>query len=411
MIAGSGPAGAVAACVLARGGARVLLADPSRFPRDKACGDVVGPRGKALLDELGLLPEAAAPAGDVVLTGPRWHSVRLPWPAGKTYPTGAIVVKRETLDGGLHAAASAAGAEIRAARVQDVGTASEGVCVRLSDGSTARAAFVIGGDGALSRVATAAGLLRPERALWGFALRAYVAGQVDAPHIVFWAPDGRRPLPGYGWAFPAGPGQVNLGVGLGLRGARGRAAAAADLLLAFTRALEQRGMLQPGTRLEARRGGWMRMGLAGCVPAAGRVLLTGDAAGLVNPLQGEGISEAIGSGRAAAEAILQRPGDAAAAYASQLARAFGEFQAIAGAAQEVFLARARLRTLVATALTAPVAGRAAAPGLATWWNDLLDGAVGPGLRRATALALAVRLATLGTGRRRERLQQDPLAVS
>ena len=155
----------------------------------------------------------------------------------------------------------------------------------------------------------------------------------------------------------------------------------------------------------------MRMGLAGCVPAAGRVLLTGDAAGLVNPLQGEGISEAVGSGRAAAEAILRRPGDAAAAYAGELASAFGEFQAIAGAAHEAFLARARLRTLVATALTAPVAGRAAAPGLATWWNDLLDGAVGQGLRRATALAAAVRLATLGTSRRRERLQQEPLAVS
>lgn len=69
VIAGSGPAGAVAATVLARGGARVLLVDPGRFPRDKACGDIVGPRGVKVLDELAVLPADDGPAADVVLVG------------------------------------------------------------------------------------------------------------------------------------------------------------------------------------------------------------------------------------------------------------------------------------------------------------------------------------------------------
>ena len=402
VVAGSGPAGAVTALVLARAGATVLLADAARFPRDKACGDVVGPRGVALLRQLGVLPAEAVPVGDVVLVGPTWRGVRLPWPGGKTYPSDALVVRRERLDDVLHTAALSAGAAYRAARLADVIPEPDEARVRLSDGSRVRASFVIGADGALSRVASAVGLLRPHRALWGFALRGYVAGAVSAPHIVFWAPDGRRPVPGYGWVFPAGQNQVNVGLGLGLRESRKRAALAGRLLPAFVLALEARGLLPPGTCLESRRGGWLRMGLSGCVPASGRVLLVGDAAGLVNPLQGEGISEAMASGRAAANAIVERPRSAADAYRHALAHAFGGFQAEAGAAHEAFVARPHLRRLAANALPASVTRRGTAPGLAIWWNDLLEGArPGPARRRALGLAAVVRLATRTNHRRNQ----------
>ena len=230
VIAGSGPAGAVAATVLARGGARVLLVDPGRFPRDKACGDIVGPRGVKALDELAVLPTDDGPAADVVLVGPTWRAVRLPWPAGESYPTGARVFRRARFDAALNAAAVAAGAEARTARVADVTPGPAGAVVRMSDGRLAHAAFAIGADGALSRVGAAARLLRPARALWGFALRAYAAGEVHAPHILLWAPDGRRPVPGYGWVFPAGPGQVNVGLGIAMRDRRSRAALARDSL-------------------------------------------------------------------------------------------------------------------------------------------------------------------------------------
>jgi geranylgeranyl reductase family protein len=402
VVAGSGPAGAVAALVLARGGARVLMADPARFPRDKACGDVVGPRGVALLGELGVLAPGAMPAGDVVLMGPTWRRVRLPWPAGASYPSVALVVPRATLDAALHAAAVEAGADPCRARIADVAQGGGGVELRLSDGRRVRAAFAIGADGALSRVATAAGLLRPARALWGFALRAYVAGEVSAPHIVLWAPQGERPLPGYGWLFPGGTGRANLGLGVAVRDRRAKAALAGRLLPAFTAALEERGLLEPHTRLEGRRGGWLRMGLSGCLSASGRVLLVGDAAGLVNPLQGEGIAEAMISGRAAARAILDWPAEAAEIYRSRLGQAFGEFQASAGALHAAVVARPRLRTVAARTLTARVAGRATAPGWAVWWNDLLEGAR-PGIARTSAavLAAAARVATLPSDGRAE----------
>ena len=114
---------------------------------------------------------------------------------GEDYPTGARVFRRARFDAALNAAALAAGAEARTARVADVTPGPAGTVVRMSDGRLAHAAFAIGADGALSRVGAAARLLRPARALWGFALRAYAAGEVHAPHILLWAPDGRRPFP------------------------------------------------------------------------------------------------------------------------------------------------------------------------------------------------------------------------
>jgi glycine/D-amino acid oxidase-like deaminating enzyme len=80
LIVGSGPAGSVAAAVLARGGARVALVDKARFPRDKACGDLVGPRGVQLLDDLGIRVTGAVPVGDLVVVGPTARRLRLPSP-------------------------------------------------------------------------------------------------------------------------------------------------------------------------------------------------------------------------------------------------------------------------------------------------------------------------------------------
>lgn len=401
VIAGSGPAGAVAALTLARAGADVLLVDPGRFPRDKACGDVVGPRGVAALADLGVLPDAARPAGDVQLVGPDWRATRLPWPAHAD-GAGPMIVARTTLDGALRDAAVRAGAEPRTARVTGVAPGEAGVAVTLDDGQRLSAGFIIGADGAMSRVASAVGMLRPERSLWGFALRAYVPFVASAPHIVLWAPDGRRPLPGYGWLFPAGVGCANVGLGVAVGAQRTHAALAGRLLPAFVAALEARGMLERPAPLRPRRGGWMRMGLAGCSVAAGPVLLAGDAAALVNPLQGEGIAEAVTSGRAAAEAILSRPGDAAAAYRHALHDAFGAFQARAGALHALAINRPRLRSVAARGLTAPMPGRLAAPGWAAWWNDLAR-TTPPGRQRAAAAVIgaAASVATVAAPRRRE----------
>src|SRR5579863_7270612 len=92
-VVGSGPAGSVAALVLARGGARVALIDKAAFPRDKACGDAVGPRAMALLAELGLDLGPGTTRlghttrlGDMVVVGPAGRRLRLPCFDGVTYP-------------------------------------------------------------------------------------------------------------------------------------------------------------------------------------------------------------------------------------------------------------------------------------------------------------------------------------
>jgi 2-polyprenyl-6-methoxyphenol hydroxylase-like FAD-dependent oxidoreductase len=150
-----------------------------------------------------------------------------------------------------------------------------------------------------------------------------------------------------------------------------------------------------------RLGGWLKMGMVGTNPAAGRVLLVGDAAGLVNPLQGEGISQALRSGRAAAEAVLAGPAGAGDRYRRFLGTAFAPYLAVTAPVHAGLLPRPRAVAAVGRLLTAPGVGRAIAGGWSLYWNDLLDGAR-PGSARtvaATAAGLG-RLATATSATRR-----------
>jgi hypothetical protein len=139
------------------------------------------------------------------------------------------------------------------------------------------------------------------------------------------------------------------------------------------------------------------MGMVGTTPAAGRVLLVGDAAGLVNPLQGEGIAQAMTSGRSAAEAILNSPGHAAARYRDNLARVHLPYQRITAAGHAALVGRPRAIAAVGRVLTAPVLGSALAGGWGIFWNELLDGAAPGGARRvATASTWFGRAVTART---------------
>jgi geranylgeranyl reductase family protein len=401
LIVGSGPAGSVAAAVLARGGARVALVDKARFPRDKACGDLVGPRGIQLLDDLGIRVAGAVPVGDLVVVGPTARRVRLPCFTGRTYPGHALALPRAELDAALHDAAVAAGAEPflgRAATPLGGHAGLEGFT--LATGIELRADVVIGADGASSLVAAAADLVDPHRVLWGFAVRTYLDAPVGAPHIVLWEPSPWHAFPGYGWLFPGPDGRANLGLGLGMLSNRTAAAAAARDLPAFTDTLRELGLLEGATAAPI-LGGWLKLGMVGTRPARGRVLLTGDAAGLVNPLQGEGISQAMGSGRAAAEAVLAGPDRAAEHYGEHLATTYAPYNTTTATAHATLVRHPRVVSAAGRLLTAPVVGPTIAGGWSVFWNDLLDGAV-PGRQRAVAATAALlgRVATSGSRIRR-----------
>ncbi len=405
LVLGAGPAGSVAAIVLARGGARVALVDKARFPRDKACGDLVGPRGVQLLNDLAIEVPLAATVDDMIVVGPTGRRVRLPCYPGTTYPGYALASPRASLDATLQQAAVSAGAEPfvgRAAAPLFRDNSLEGFV--LSGGERLCADVVIGADGASSRVAEVARLVDSTRVLWGFALRAYVDDPVQVPHIVLWEPTAWRGFPGYGWLFPGVDRRANVGLGLGLLSDRRAGVRAARHFDTFLEHLWRLGVLEAhltSSSVRNRLGGWLKLGMVGTTPARGRVLLVGDAAGLVNPLQGEGISQAMQSGRAAAESVLADPEAAATRYRAYLASTFVPYQSAAAPAHAGLLPRPRATAALGRLLTAPGLGQVLAGGWSIFWNDLLEGAApSPARTLASTAARVGRAATAPTRTRR-----------
>ncbi len=397
IVVGAGPAGSLAALVLARGGARVCLVDKAKLGRDKACGDLIGPRGVRLLEDLALSVPGALTAGDMLVAGPTGRRVLLPARPGKDYPGHALVLPRTRFDSLLRCAAFDAGVVDVPARVVSV----DGGRVALDGASAITADAVIGADGATSITARSAGLVDPARVLWGFAIRGYLPADVALPVIAFWNDQPRRGFPGYGWLFP-GPDGANLGLGVGLGHSRQHAHRAQQQLEAFCAHLASIGLLDAEHRIPVRQlGGWLKMGLVGTRPAQGKVLLVGDAAGLVNPLQGEGIAQALASGRAAALAILDQPGAAAGTYRRWVDDTYGRWSSVTTTMHAGLVRRPRQIARLSATLTAPVVAPLIASTWAIYWNNLADGA-SPGLPVTAAHAVhhVGRLASVGSRLRR-----------
>jgi flavin-dependent dehydrogenase len=281
-------------------------------------------------------------------------------------------------DHALREAALAAGATPVRARITAVERAADGTvaAVRGSDGRRLAGRVIIGAAGALSPVARLTGMLDSAAALWGFAIRGYVPAHVPLPLLVLLDKSPWHVYPGYGWLFPGAGGQANVGIGIGMGGTRRHAPLRGDLAR-LTSLLARWGDLAPDAVTGPVTGGWLRMGGTGTPPAAGNVLLAGDAAGLINPLQGEGIGPGMISARLAAEAVLAHPGRpiaAGRAYTQTLAAAFGDYLPGAAGLQRALLARPRAASAALRLLTAPGAARLVAGTWSIYWNGLVDGA-------------------------------------
>jgi geranylgeranyl reductase family protein len=288
LVVGAGPAGSATAIHLARTGASVLLVDKARFPRDKPCGG--GLTGRALRH----LPCAVDPVVEHVVDRlvvradyerkiARSSDVRL-----------IDMTQRRRLDLHLAEQAVAAGAEFRdGVAVTGIEIREDGAVARL-DGLPVRAGFLVGADGANGVVAKAAGL--GAGIVRGVALEGNVPwGELErSPYAgTAWVELGIVPG-GYGWVFPKGD-HANLGVGGWL--------AEGPNLRAHLDRLARAHRVAPSA-LESVRGHRLPMRKLGAPAASGRVLLVGDAAGLVDPLSGDGMYEAFVSARLAAEAII-----------------------------------------------------------------------------------------------------------
>ena len=288
LVVGAGPAGSAAAIHLAGGGARVLLADRAHFPRDKPCGG--GLTGRALRHA----PCDVSPVVEHVVDGLVVRSRYGGLVARRSKTPLILMTQRRRLDAFLVEQAVTAGASFQdGSVVADLHVATDGVTARVGS-ARAHASFLIGADGANGIVSRVTGLSEGIR--HGVALEGNVGWDALAPQAykrTAWVELGVVPG-GYGWVFPKGD-HANLGVGgwLGegpnLRGQLAR--------LAREHRLE-------ASLLTDIRGHRLPMRELGASVARGRALLVGDAAGLVDPLSGDGIYEAFVSAKLATEAIL-----------------------------------------------------------------------------------------------------------
>ena len=296
VVVGGGPAGATAALAVlrARPGASVLVLDRARFPRDKVCGDGIAPEALDVLDGLGVDPaaltEGFAPAPRLRLTGPSGAVVE------RAMHRPAAVVPRLAFDARLLGAARAAGAEVRQALVRSVVQRPDGVEV---DGSLT-APVLVAADGAESVVRRALGVRAPRPDQVAVAIRGYAPEPPGTAGVQVVTTTARR-WPAYAWSFPLGDGRANVGYGELVSGGVTRAGLVEGLH-----------RLLPGVEPEGLRAHRLPLSTGRPRLVDGRVLLTGDAASLINPLTGEGIFYAVLSGAlAGAAAHLGRNSGAA----------------------------------------------------------------------------------------------------
>jgi menaquinone-9 beta-reductase len=312
LVVGAGPAGAAAAAWAAEAGLDVVLADKASFPRDKACGDGLTPRAIAELDRLGLTGWLAAhPTNRGLRACGFGQELYLPWPGGSLPDTGSAVPRTE-LDTVIRAEALERGATgLQDARAVDVvrdGDRVSGVVFARGPRSS-KGAFTVGcrrlvvADGARSQLGRILGRRWHQSTAYGVAARAYIkSGRSDDEWITSHLElrDGQNQLlSGYGWVFPLGDGEVNIGVGTLATERRPADVNLQRLVSVYTGLRREDWDLQGEVR--SVRSAVLPMGGAVSEVAGANWALIGDAAGCVNPLNGEGIDYGLETGRLIAE--------------------------------------------------------------------------------------------------------------
>ncbi len=314
LIVGAGPGGSATAYHLARHGIDVMLVERSAFPREKACGDGLTPRGVAAMIRMGVDPHDP---GFARVRGLRVHSrkvtLELPWPALHDYPDYGLVRTRMDFDQLLARRAQQAGATLleRTEAVSPVLADGwvVGAVVRPVEGGDplqVRTRFVVAADGAASRFAGQAGVRRDASRPLGIAARRYYrTSRRPGSWLEVWMDlrEGESMLPGYGWVFPLTNGCVNVGAGSLNTFRNFKDVSAQRLFGAFCRMLPGDWGVSEETAEGRLLSGPLPMGINRTPQAIPGLLVVGDAVGVVNPFNGEGIAYAIETGEIAAELI------------------------------------------------------------------------------------------------------------
>ena len=319
LVVGAGPAGSATATHLARRGLDVALLEKSQFPREKVCGDGLTPRATRQLIRLGI--DTSVEAGWLHNKGLRIYGgsttpFELPWPELADFPSYGLVRPRADFDDLLARNAVTAGAKLYertnvSGPIMDDNTGRI-IGVTTKNGETFRAPLVVAADGNSTRLSLAMGLTKRDDRPMGVAVRTYYRSprHID-DHLESWLelwagkPGESDLLPGYGWIFGMGDGTCNVGLGvLNTSTAFGKTDYK-DLLKRWLDNTPEEWGFRDENMTTKVSGAALPMGFNRQPHYVNGLLLVGDAGGMVNPFNGEGIAYAMESAELAADAIAE----------------------------------------------------------------------------------------------------------
>jgi geranylgeranyl reductase family protein len=329
IIVGAGPGGSTTAAYLAAAGLDVLLLEKSSFPREKVCGDGLTPRAVKELVALGI--PTREEDGWIRNQGLRVIGggvrLQLAWPELASFPDYGLVRPRLDFDETLARHAEKIGARLLE-RTSVTGPVLDerngrvvGVIARTVDDQgkatgeerTYRAPVVVAADGNSSRLSLSLGLTKRDDRPMGVAVRTYFTSPRHDDDwleswLELWAPDDKGKhalLPGYGWIFGVGDGTSNVGLGALNTTAQFGKVDYRDLMKRWVAGLPEEWGYTDDNQIGPIRGAALPMGFNRQPHYTRGLVLVGDAGGMVNPFNGEGIAYAMESGRLAADVLVQ----------------------------------------------------------------------------------------------------------
>ncbi len=345
LVIGAGPAGTSAAHWAAKSGRMVVLLEKEMMPRERVCGDALTPKAVGHLADMGIdvTNENFHQHHGLRMTA-HGQSIELQWPTDHDHPSHGLVIRRHTLDNFLVQHAADAGAQVWTGvevtePIIEHGHLRGCRAVGLGHGSgpageiEVRARFVIIADGPLSPFGRALGTARTRTYAQGVAMRGYFPSPRHSENIIESVFDLRdsagHQLPGYGWIFPVGDGTVNTGVGLLSHHHGNDPQSIRELFNKWIRQIPESWGVHIDDIEDEPKGGRLPMG-ASVRPRSGpNWVVVGDAAGSVNPFNGDGVEPALSNGRLAAsvvhDALAKRDGLELRRYEKQLTSSYDHY--------------------------------------------------------------------------------------